>query len=121
LTSDLPRRAGQAYRFGEPGVVAGPPPIRSRNDVPDRTAYRRATEPKVRAKINAYRRRALDRAVGRFAGMVQIVCFGRNMLWRHIQSCILLRERTSFRGPTGDTGTLATLNCNLLFNFLPAY
>ena len=55
----------------------------AKNDVPDRTAYRWATEPKVRAKIKAYRRRALDRAVGRLAGMVQIVCFGRNMLWRH--------------------------------------
>jgi hypothetical protein len=89
--------------------------------VPDRTAYRWATEPKVRAKIKANRRRALDHAVGRFAGMVQIVCFSRNMLWRHIQSCISLRERTSFRGANGDTGTLATLNCNLLFYFLPAY
>jgi len=32
--------------------------------VPDRTAYRWSTEPKVRAKIKAYRRRVLDRAVG---------------------------------------------------------
>jgi len=79
-----------------------------KNDVPDRTAYRWSTEPKVRAKIKAYRRRALDRAVGRLAGMVQIVCFGRNMLWRHIKD--------AFRGAKGDTGTLATLNCNLLLN-----
>ena len=45
-----------------------------KNDVPDRTAYRWAAKPKVRAKIKANRRRARDRAVGRLAGMVQIVC-----------------------------------------------
>ena len=79
-----------------------------KNDVPDRTAYRWSTEPKVRAKIKPYRRRALDRAVGRLAGMVQLVCFGGNMLWRHIKN--------AFRGANGDTGTLATLNCNLPLN-----
>ena len=80
-----------------------------KNDVPDRTAYRWSTEPKVRATIKACRRRALDRAVGRLAGVVQIVCFGRNMLWRHM--------KVAFRSAAnGDTGTLATLNCNLLLN-----
>jgi hypothetical protein len=79
-----------------------------KNDVPDRTAYRCAAEPKVRAKIKAYRRRAVDRAFGRLAGMVQIVCFGRNMLWRHM--------KVAFRGTKGNTGTLATLNCILLLN-----
>jgi hypothetical protein len=79
--------------------------------VPDRTAARWATEPKVRAKIKAYRRRALDRAVGRLAGMVQIVCFGRNMLWRHM--------KVAFGAAKGDTATEATLHCNLLLNHAP--
>ena len=64
-----------------------------KNDVPDRTAYRWTTEPKVRAKIKSYRRRALDRADGQLAGMVQIVCFGRNMLWRHRKVAFLRSER----------------------------
>ena len=68
-----------------------------KNDVPDRTAHRWSTEPKVRAKIKAYRRRALDRAVGRLAGMVQIVCFGRNMLWRHM--------KVAFRTAKGGHGS----------------
>jgi hypothetical protein len=75
-----------------------------KNNGPDCTAYRWATESKVRARIKAYRRRA----VGRLACMVQIVCFGRNMLWRHM--------KVAFRGANGDTGTLVTLNCNLLLN-----
>jgi hypothetical protein len=79
-----------------------------KNDVPDRTAYRWATESKVRARINAYRRRARDRAVGRLADMVQIACFGRNMLWRH--------RKVAFRGASGDKGTLVTLNCNRRLN-----
>ena len=79
-----------------------------KNDVPDRTAYRWATESKVRARIKAYRRRARDRAVGRLAGMVQIVCFGGNMLWRNM--------KVALRSAKGDTGPLATLNCNLLLN-----
>ncbi len=41
-----------------------------KNGVPDRTATRWATEPKVRAKIKTYRRRALDRAIGRLAARV---------------------------------------------------
>ena len=69
----------------------------AQNCVPDRTAYRWATEPKVRAKIKAYRRRALDRAVGRLAGMVQIVCFGGNMLWRHM--------KVAFRTAKGGHGS----------------
>ena len=36
----------------------------SKNNVPKRTAQRWASEPKVRAEVEAYRRRALDRAVG---------------------------------------------------------
>jgi hypothetical protein len=41
-----------------------------KNDVPDRTSYRWATEPKVRAKIKSYHRRALGRAIGRLATRV---------------------------------------------------
>jgi hypothetical protein len=37
------------------------------NKVPKRTAYRWSSEPKVRAAIESYRRRELDRAVGRMA------------------------------------------------------
>jgi hypothetical protein len=44
----------------------------------------------------------------RSSGTVQIVRFGRNMLWRHM--------KVAFRGANGDTGALATLNCNLLVN-----
>jgi hypothetical protein len=40
--------------------------------------------------------------------MVQIVCFGHNMLWRHM--------KVAFRRANGDTGTLVTLNCNRLLN-----
>ncbi len=79
-----------------------------KNGVPDRTATRWATEPKGRAKIKTYRRRALDRAIGRLAGMVQIVCFGRNMLWRH--------RKVAFRESKGDPATVATLHCKLLLN-----
>ena len=41
-----------------------------KNDVPSRTAFRWATEPKVRAKIKSYHRRALGRAIGRLAARV---------------------------------------------------
>jgi hypothetical protein len=41
-----------------------------KNDVPNRTAYRWAAEPKVRAKIKSYHRRALGRAIGRLATRV---------------------------------------------------
>jgi hypothetical protein len=37
------------------------------NDVPKRTAYRWSREPKVRAAVESYRRRAIDRAIGRRA------------------------------------------------------
>jgi hypothetical protein len=37
------------------------------NEVPLRTAYRWAAEPKVRATVESCRRRALDRAIGRLA------------------------------------------------------
>jgi hypothetical protein len=40
------------------------------NAVPKRTAYRWSREPKVRAAIESYRRRAIDRAVGRMARRV---------------------------------------------------
>jgi hypothetical protein len=40
------------------------------NAVPKRTAYRWSREPKVRAAIESYRRRAVDRAVGRMARRV---------------------------------------------------
>ena len=36
------------------------------------------------------------------------LCFGRNMLWRQMNF--------ASRGAKRDTGTLATLNCNLLLN-----
>jgi hypothetical protein len=35
------------------------------NEVPKRTAYRWSGEPKVRAAVESYRRRAVDRAIGR--------------------------------------------------------
>jgi hypothetical protein len=41
-----------------------------KNDVPNRTAYRWAKEPKVRAKIKSYHRHALGRAIGRLAARV---------------------------------------------------
>jgi hypothetical protein len=41
-----------------------------KNHVPNRTAFRWATEPKVRAAIESCRRRALDRAIGRLAKRV---------------------------------------------------
>jgi hypothetical protein len=40
--------------------------------------------------------------------MVQIVCFGGNMLWRHM--------KVAFRSAKGDTGTPARLKCNPLLN-----
>ncbi len=43
------------------------PPGRAHNDVPRRTAYRWAGEPAVRAAVESYRRRVIDRAVGRMA------------------------------------------------------
>jgi hypothetical protein len=40
------------------------------NNVPRRTANRWASQPKVRAAVESYRRRALDRAIGRMAKRV---------------------------------------------------
>jgi hypothetical protein len=40
------------------------------NEVPKRTAYRWASEPKVRAAVESCRRRAMDRAIGRLARRV---------------------------------------------------
>jgi len=40
------------------------------NQVPKRTAYRWAGEPKVRAAVESDRRRAIDRAIGRMARRV---------------------------------------------------
>jgi hypothetical protein len=37
------------------------------NDVPKRTAYGWSKEPKVQAAVESYRRRAVDRAIGRMA------------------------------------------------------
>jgi hypothetical protein len=53
------------------------------NQVPKRTAYRWAREPRVRATVESLRRRALDRAVGRMAKKAtwaadQIVELGRD-------------------------------------------
>ena len=42
----------------------------TKNNVPRRTAYRWARQPKVRAKVEAYRRRVLDQAVGRMTSNV---------------------------------------------------
>ena len=39
----------------------------SSNDVPERTAYRWAAEPEVRAEVESIRRRSLDEAIGRLA------------------------------------------------------
>jgi hypothetical protein len=39
------------------------------NEVPRRTAFRRATDPKVRRAVEAWRRRSLSRAIGRMAGL----------------------------------------------------
>jgi hypothetical protein len=39
------------------------------NDVPRRTAFRWASDPKVRGAAEAWRRRSLDRAIGRMAGL----------------------------------------------------
>jgi hypothetical protein len=38
-----------------------------RNEVPERTAYRWAAEPEVRAEVESIRRRALDQAIGQMA------------------------------------------------------
>jgi hypothetical protein len=40
------------------------------NEVPKRTAYRWADEPEVRAAVESYRRRAVDRPIGRTARRV---------------------------------------------------
>jgi hypothetical protein len=53
------------------------------NKVPRRTAFRWAGEPKVRARVEAQRRRALDRAVGKmsdnvFSAVEGIVELGKN-------------------------------------------
>jgi len=40
------------------------------NDLPIRTAYRWSSDPKVRAAVESYRRRAVDRAIGRMARRV---------------------------------------------------
>ena len=47
-----------------------------KNDVPRRTAFRWAREPKVRAAVEVYRRRVLDRAVGRMTGGVTFATAG---------------------------------------------
>jgi hypothetical protein len=40
-----------------------------RNNVPRRSAFRWASDPKVRRSVESWRRRALDRAFGRMAGL----------------------------------------------------
>jgi hypothetical protein len=40
-----------------------------RNNVPRRSAFRWASDPKVRRSVESWRRRALDRAIGRMAGL----------------------------------------------------
>jgi hypothetical protein len=52
------------------------------NNVPRRTAYRWAGDPKVRAKVEACRRRALDRAIGQFSSSVNSAAQGINELAR---------------------------------------
>jgi hypothetical protein len=39
------------------------------NEVPRRSAFRWASDPKVRGAVEAWRRRALNRAIGRMAGL----------------------------------------------------
>ena len=52
----------------------------SENQVPHRTAYRWANDPKVRAKVDRCRRRALDRAIGQMASNVNSAAEGINSL-----------------------------------------
>jgi hypothetical protein len=40
------------------------------NGVPERTAYRWARDPKVRASVNSHRRKALDQSLGVMSGQV---------------------------------------------------
>jgi hypothetical protein len=46
------------------------------NNVPKRTAYRWATDPEVRAKVERTRRRALDRAIGHLSDSVNRAAHG---------------------------------------------
>jgi X-X-X-Leu-X-X-Gly heptad repeat protein len=48
----------------------------SENDVPRRTAYRWASDPKVRAKVASCRHLALDRAIGQMASNVNTAADG---------------------------------------------
>jgi hypothetical protein len=54
----------------------------SDNQVPHRTAYRWANDPKVRAKVELCRSRALDRAIGQMAHNVNFAAEGINTLAR---------------------------------------
>jgi hypothetical protein len=56
------------------------------NNVPRRTAYRWASGPKVRAAVEAYRRRAVDRAVGKMARRVTWATDGIAKLARRAES-----------------------------------
>jgi hypothetical protein len=46
------------------------------NSVPNRTAYRWASDPRVRARVEKCRRRALDRAIGKMAHSVNWAVLG---------------------------------------------
>ncbi len=56
------------------------------NDVPRRTAYRWSREPKVLAAVESYRRRAVDRAIGRMARRVTWATDGIAKLARSAES-----------------------------------
>ena len=58
----------------------------SDNQVPHRTAYRWANDPKVQAKVELCRSRALDRAIGQMAHNVNFAAQGINTLARQAVS-----------------------------------
>ena len=70
----------------------------SENQVPHRTAYRWANDPKVRAKVDRCRHRALDRAIGQMASNVNSAAEGINSLAKNAvsESVKLAALRTIF-------------------------
>src|SRR5260370_17683896 len=56
------------------------------NKVPERTAYRWARDPRVRAEVESRRRRAVDEAIGRMAQRVTWATSGIATLAEHAKS-----------------------------------
>ena len=56
------------------------------NKVPERTAYRWARDPRVRAEVDSRRRRAVDEAIGRMAERVSWATRGIATLAEHAKS-----------------------------------